>query len=167
MENLHSKDISNEIVEISKETSLEEVIIEPQIIEEQKHSDLRPSEVRPSEVRPSEVRPSEVRLSEVRPSEVSAVAEEPKKEEVIPETNKVSVCRIYLHLDKILLITIICCAVLMKLIIDFPEFLLFSLISIIFTSALAYGYLYPQKSMKVLERFMIMNMLVNPMAIGF
>ena len=157
MENLHSKDISNEIVEISKETSLEEVIIEPQIIEEQKHSDLRPSEVRPSEVR----------LSEVRPSEVSAVAEEPKKEEVIPETNKVSVCRIYLHLDKILLITIICCAVLMKLIIDFPEFLLFSLISIIFTSALAYGYLYPQKSMKVLERFMIMNMLVNPMAIGF
>ena len=149
MENLQSKDISNEIVEISKETSLEEVSIEPQIIEE----------VRPCEVRPCEVKDTK--------EEVKAFAEESKKEEVIPETNKVSVCRIYLHLDKILLITIICCAVLIKLIIDFPEFLLFSLICIIFTSAVAYGYLYPQKSMKVLERFMIMNMLVNPMAIGF
>jgi hypothetical protein len=55
----------------------------------------------------------------------------------------------------------------MKLIMDFPEFLLFILVSIIFTSAMAYGYLYPQKSMKVLKRFMMMNMLVNPMAIGF
>lgn len=154
MENLQSKDISNEIVEISKETSLEEVSIEPQIFEE---------------VKPCEVKPCEVKhiLEEITKEEVKAVVEEPKKEEVIAATNKVSVCRIYLHLDKILLITIISCAVLMKLIIDFPEFLLFSLISIIFTSALAYGYLYPQKSMKVLERFMIMNMLVNPMAIGF
>ena len=154
MENLQSKDISNEIVEISKETSLEEVSIEPQIIEE----------VKPSEVKPIKVKHT---LEEITKEEIKAVEEEPKKEEVIAATNKVSVCRIYLHLDKILLITIICCAVLMKLIIDFPEFLLFSLISIIFTSAVAYGYLYPQKSMKVLERFMVMNMLVNPMAIGF
>lgn len=147
MENLQSKDISNEIVEISKETSLEEVSIEPQIIEE----------VKPIQEKPIEEKPIEEKLTK---------EDEPKKE-VISATNKVSVCRIYLHLDKILLITIISCAILIKLIIDFPEFLLFSLISIIFTSAVAYGYLYPQKSMKVIERFMIMNMLVNPMAIGF
>ena len=153
MENLQSKDISNEIVEISKETSLEEVIIEPQIIEEEK----------PIQEKPIQEKPIQEKITN---EQVKIINEEPTKE-VIQSTDKRSVCRIYLHLDKILLITIISCAVLMKLIIDFPEFLLFSLISIIFTSALAYGYLYPQKSMKVLERFMIMNMLVNPMAISF
>ena len=152
MENLQSKDISNEIVEISKETSLEEVSIEPQIIEE-----VKPIQEKPIQEKPIEEKPSDEKLTK---------EDEPKKE-VISATNKVSVCRIYLHLDKILLITIISCAILIKLIIDFPEFLLFSLISIIFTSAVAYGYLYPQKSMKVIERFMIMNMLVNPMAISF
>jgi hypothetical protein len=140
METLHSKDISNEIVEISKETSLEEVSVEPKIV----------------------VEPVEVKAV------IDKVEEKPinEKQEELPN-NKVSVCRIYLHLDKILLITIISCAVLMKLIMDFPEFLILILITIIFTSAVAYGYLYPEKSMKVLERFMIMNMLVNPMAIGF
>ena len=154
METLQSKDISNEIVEISKETSLDELSIEPRIV----------SEVKPSEVKPSEVKPIQ---EEITKEEIKPIQEESKKEEVIATTNKVSVCRVFLHLDKILLIIIISCAVLIKLIMDFPEFLLFSLISIIFTCAVAYGYLYPQKSMKVLERFMIMNMLVNPMAIGF
>jgi hypothetical protein len=149
METLQSKDISNEIVEISKETSLDELSIEPQIV---------------SEVKPIEVKPI---LEEATKEEIKPIQNEPTKEEVISTTNKVSVCRVFLHLDKILLIIIISCAVLIKLIMDFPEFLLFSLISIIFTCAVAYGYLYPQKSMKVLERFMIMNMLVNPMAIGF
>ena len=141
MDNLQSKDLSNEIVEISKETSLEEVAIEPKIIDE-----------------PKEI----VEEVVVKPT----VIEEQKKQPELPN-DKVGVCRIYLHLDKILLITIISCAVLMKLIMDFPEFLILILITIIFTSAIAYGYLYPEKSMKVLERFMIMNMLVNPMAIGF
>ena len=141
MDNLQSKDLSNEIVEISKETSLEEVAIEPKIIDEPK---------------------ALVEQVDVKPT----IIEEEKKQTELPN-DKVSVCRIYLHLDKILLITIISCAVLMKLIMDFPEFLILILITIIFTSAIAYGYLYPEKSMKVLERFMIMNMLVNPMAIGF
>ncbi len=135
MENLQSKDISDEIVEISKETSVDDVSIEPIIANEPKI------------------------IEEVKPL--------PETNNVVEETSNKKVCKIYLHLDKILLITIISCAVLMKLIMDFPEFLLFILISIIFTSALAYGYLYPQKSMKVLKRFMMMNMLVNPMAIGF
>ncbi len=135
MENLQSKDISDEIVEISKETSLDDVSIEPIINNEPKI------------------------IEEVKPI--------PETSNVVEETSNKKVCKIYLHLDKILLITIISCAVLMKLIMDFPEFLLFILVSIIFTSAMAYGYLYPQKSMKVLKRFMMMNMLVNPMAIGF
>lgn len=135
MENLQSKDINDEIVEISKETSVDDVSIEPIVTTEPKI------------------------IEEVKPL--------PEKENVVEETSQKKVCKIYLHLDKILLITIISCAVLMKLIMDFPEFLLFILISIIFTSALAYGYLYPKKSMKVFKRFMMMNMLVNPMAIGF
>lgn len=141
MENLLSKDISNEVVEISKETSLDDVSIEPQIVNEEKTI-----------------------TEDIKKEEKIVEIEEPKVD-VKPTTHKV--CKIFVHLDKILLITIISCAVLMKLIMDFPEVLLFLLISIILTSAVAYGYLYPQKSMKVLERFMIMNMLVNPMAIGF
>ena len=152
MENLQSKDISNEIVEISKETSVEEDIILPVLEEVITQS-------------PILLEPKTI-VEELEKQELKPILEEIKKEDVITPT-KMTVCKIYLHLDKILLITIISCAVLMKLIIDFPEFLIFTLISIIFTSAVAYGYLYPEKSMKVLERFMIMNMLVNPMAIGF
>ena len=152
MENLLSKDISNEIVEISKETSIEEEIIKLPDLEVISQSPI--------------LLESKTIVEEVEKQELKPILEEIKKEDVITPT-KMSVCKIYLHLDKILLITIISCAVLMKLIIDFPEFLIFTLISIIFTSAVAYGYLYPEKSMKALERFMIMNMLVNPMAIGF
>jgi hypothetical protein len=152
MEPLQSKDISNEIVEISKDTSIDEEIILPVLEEVITQS-------------PILLEPKTI-VEELEKQELKPILEEIKKEDVITPT-KMTVCKIYLHLDKILLITIISCAVLMKLIIDFPEFLLFTLISIIFTSAVAYGYLYPEKSMKVLERFMIMNMLVNPMAIGF
>lgn len=152
MEPLQSKDISNEIVEISKDTSIDEEIILPVLEEVITQS-------------PILLEPKTI-VEELEKQELKPILEEIKKEDVLTPT-KMTVCKIYLHLDKILLITIISCAVLMKLIIDFPEFLLFTLISIIFTSAVAYGYLYPEKSMKVLERFMIMNMLVNPMAIGF
>lgn len=152
METLQSKDISNEIVEISKDTSIDEEIILPVLEEVITQS-------------PILLEPKTI-VEELEKQELKPILEEIKKEDVITPT-KIAVCKIYLHLDKILLITIISCAVLMKLIIDFPEFLIFTLISIIFTSAVAYGYLYPEKSMKALERFMIMNMLVNPMAIGF
>jgi hypothetical protein len=152
MENLQSKDISNEIVEISKETSVEEDIILPVLEEVITQSPI--------------LLETKTIVEEIQKQELKPILEEIKKEDVLTPT-KMTVCKIYLHLDKILLITIISCVVLMKLIIDFPEFLIFTLISIIFTSAVAYGYLYPEKSMKVLERFMIMNMLVNPMAIGF
>jgi hypothetical protein len=152
MENLQSKDISNEIVEISKDTSIDEEIILPVLEEVIAQSPI--------------LLESKTIVEEVEKQELKPILEEIKKEDILTPT-KMTVCKIYLHLDKILLVTIISCAVLMKLIIDFPEFLIFTLISVIFTSAIAYGYLYPEKSMKVLERFMIMNMLVNPMAIGF
>ena len=72
-------------------------------------------------------------------------------------------CKAQISMDKILIITIVTAAFLIKCIMDFPEFLIMLLIIIMIGSGGALYYLYPQQVTRILEKGMFMHILCASM----
>jgi hypothetical protein len=72
-------------------------------------------------------------------------------------------CKAQISMDKILIITIITAAFLIKCIMDFPEFLIMLLIIVMIGSGGALYYLYPQQVTRILEKGMFMHILCASM----
>jgi hypothetical protein len=72
-------------------------------------------------------------------------------------------CKAQISMDKILIITILTAAFLIKCIMDFPEFLIMLLIIVMIGSGGALYYLYPQQVTRILEKGMFMHILCASM----
>ena len=72
-------------------------------------------------------------------------------------------CKAQISMDKILIITIVTAAFLIKCIMDFPEFLIMLLIIVMIGSGGALYYLYPQQVTRILEKGMFMHILCASM----
>ena len=72
-------------------------------------------------------------------------------------------CKAQISMDKILIITIITAAFLIKCIMDFPEFLIMLLIIIMIGSGGALYYLYPQQVTRILEKGVFAHILCASM----
>ena len=72
-------------------------------------------------------------------------------------------CKAQISMDKILIITIVTAAFLIKCIMDFPEFLIMVLIIVMIGSGGALYYLYPHQVTRILEKGMFMHILCASM----